>query len=357
MSKKYRILVLTLFSIFIFSQISFGANINQYRRRRGAFAFMNTTKGTIVIRLALKKAPITCYNFIKYAKDRYYNGTIFHRVIPNFMIQGGGFLSSMRKKPGLRKPIFNEWKNGLKNKKFTIAMARLGGRADSATSQFFINVNDNSFLDRPNDGAAYAVFGKVIDGFNVVESIVLVDKIRHPMYPSQSAVTPKTAIVIKNIRIVGRYSFGRLRTQFKNYAKKKKLEERRAKAKLKRLCPDIARKMGKRCMNHTSGLKYIIVKPGQGKTPSSSSAKVTVHYEGRLVSGKIFDSSYRRGKPISFPLNRVIRGWTIGVGQMRVGETRILIIPPNLGYGARGAGRVIPPNAWLIFKVELIATE
>ena len=134
---------------------------------------MQTSAGRMVIELNAEKAPITVENFLKYAKDGYFNGTIFHRVIDGFMIQGGGFTPAMEeKKTG--KPIQNEAKNGLKNQRGTIAMAR---RPDphSATAQFFINQKDNVFLDYPGqDGWGYTVFGKVTQGMDVVDKIAKV---------------------------------------------------------------------------------------------------------------------------------------------------------------------------------------
>lgn len=136
-----------------------------------AYALMKTSLGDIVLELNQEKAPISVENFLRYADGRFYHGTIFHRVISTFMIQGGGFTPDMTKKP-TEDPIKNEWQNGLKNVRGSVAMARLGGRPDSATSQFFVNVVDNSRLDRPQpDGAAYAVFGRVIAGMDVVDAI------------------------------------------------------------------------------------------------------------------------------------------------------------------------------------------
>lgn len=134
------------------------------------YAKMKTSEGDVYLELNNAKAPITVKNFVTYAKDKAYDGTIFHRVIDGFMIQGGGFEDDMTKRRA-RDPIENEWKNGLSNARGTIAMARLGGQADSATNQFFINVNDNNFLDTPRDGAGYAVFGKVVKGMDVVDAI------------------------------------------------------------------------------------------------------------------------------------------------------------------------------------------
>ncbi len=133
------------------------------------FVKLSTNKGDIILKLYKDKAPISVENFLKYADKKFFDGTIFHRVIPNFMIQGGGFTPDMKQKP-TDPPIKNEWKNGLQNKKYTLAMARTQV-PDSGTSQFFINVADNGFLDQARDGAAYAVFGEVAAGNAVVDAI------------------------------------------------------------------------------------------------------------------------------------------------------------------------------------------
>jgi peptidyl-prolyl cis-trans isomerase A (cyclophilin A) len=134
------------------------------------YVLMQTSEGDIALELNREKAPITVDNFMRYVESGHYNGTIFHRVIPHFMIQGGGFTPEMEQKP-TETPVKNEWRNGLKNDRGTIAMARLGGQPDSATAQFFINVENNTFLDEPRDGAGYAVFGKVAKGMDVVDRI------------------------------------------------------------------------------------------------------------------------------------------------------------------------------------------
>jgi len=134
---------------------------------------MTTSMGEIFIELNNELAPISTANFLEYAKEGYYDGTIFHRVIPNFMIQGGGFTADMKKKK-TRDGIENEWTNGLSHVRGTLAMARVGGDINSGTSQFFINVKDNIFLGDPQpDGAAYAVFGRVVQGMDVVDKIRL----------------------------------------------------------------------------------------------------------------------------------------------------------------------------------------
>ena len=131
---------------------------------------LQTTMGDIIIELDSDKAPLTVKNFLDYVNSGFYNGTIFHRVIDGFMIQGGGMDKNMREKP-TNPSIVNEGKNGLKNDTYTIAMARRSA-PDSATAQFFINVNDNDPLNYPSpDGHGYAVFGKVVKGQDVVDKI------------------------------------------------------------------------------------------------------------------------------------------------------------------------------------------
>ena len=133
-----------------------------------------TSLGSILVELDSDKAPESAKNFAGYADDGFYDGTIFHRVIDGFMVQCGGFDAEMNKKK-TGKPIVNEWRNGLSNDRGTLAMARLGNQPDSATSQFFINVADNDFLNEPRDGAGYAVFGTVVEGMDVVDAIKSVD--------------------------------------------------------------------------------------------------------------------------------------------------------------------------------------
>ncbi len=154
---------------------------------------LKTSQGVIVIELNAEKAPKTVENFLQYVKDGFYNGTIFHRVIDNFMIQGGGFEAGMKEK-ATRAPIQNEAKNGLKNVVGSIAMARTSD-PHSASAQFFINTKDNPGLDYPSpDGWGYAVFGKVVQGLDVVQKIGRVTTGRQDV--------PQTPIVIESAKLL-----------------------------------------------------------------------------------------------------------------------------------------------------------
>jgi peptidyl-prolyl cis-trans isomerase A (cyclophilin A) len=154
-----------------------------------------TSKGTFTVQLFEKQAPITCQNFLQYVDDGYFDGTIFHRVIAGFMIQGGGLDANLKTKPGQRAPIKNEANNGLKNKRGTLAMARTSA-VDSATSQFFINVVDNDFLNHSPRDFGYAVFGRVASGMEVVDAIAAVETGSRAGYQD----VPKETVTIESVR-------------------------------------------------------------------------------------------------------------------------------------------------------------
>jgi len=158
---------------------------------------MKTNQGTITIELYADKAPKTVENFLQYVKDGFYNGTVFHRVIDNFMIQGGGFEPGMKEK-STRAPIQNEAKNGLKNQTGTLAMARTSD-PHSASAQFFINLKDNAFLDYPSrDGWGYAVFGKVTQGMETVNKIAKVPTGNAGFHQN----VPTTPVVIESVKLI-----------------------------------------------------------------------------------------------------------------------------------------------------------
>jgi len=158
---------------------------------------IETSKGDITVELNAEKAPLTVVNFLAYVDEKFFDGTIFHRVISNFMIQGGGFTPDMRQKP-TKPPVKNEADNGLKNDRGTLAMARTGV-VDSATAQFFINVENNTFLNfrgKTPDAYGYAVFGSVTAGLEVVDAIRAVKTTSKGMHDD----VPAEPVVIKTIR-------------------------------------------------------------------------------------------------------------------------------------------------------------
>lgn len=158
---------------------------------------LETSQGTITLELDAAKAPKSAANFVQYVKDGHYDGTIFHRVIPGFMAQGGGFDASYKQK-STRSPIANEGSNGLKNKRGTIAMARTSD-PDSATAQFFINLVDNDFLDPRGGNAGYAVFGKVTSGMEVVDKMAAIPTGSGGPFRTD---VPQTAITITKAKVL-----------------------------------------------------------------------------------------------------------------------------------------------------------
>ncbi|WP_414691748.1 peptidylprolyl isomerase [Noviherbaspirillum sp.] len=181
----------------MFAAVSLAGSLHAAHAAENPQVALKTNMGEIVLELYPEKAPKSVANFLQYVKSGHYNGTIFHRVMDNFMIQGGGFDQDMAQKP-TQAPIENEAKNGLKNDALTVAMARTGN-PHSATAQFFINVSNNSFLNYPGqDGWGYAVFGKVIKGADTVEKIKAVktgNKGMHQNVPLQPVVIQSATVV------------------------------------------------------------------------------------------------------------------------------------------------------------------
>ncbi|MBT1073734.1 peptidylprolyl isomerase [Geobacter grbiciae] len=196
---KRIILALTICGLFSVLLIAGNADAAaKAEKAKNPVVLMETTLGPVKIELYPDKAPVSVKNFLDYVNSGFYNGTIFHRVIPGFMAQGGGFTAD-RKQKETKAPIKNEAANGLKNDRGTIAMARTMN-PDSATAQFFINVANNDGLNRPNpDGFGYAVFGKVVEGMDVVDKIVTTPTQRLNMVFANLPVTP---VVITSVKAV-----------------------------------------------------------------------------------------------------------------------------------------------------------
>ena len=309
-------------------------NIN----KEGMYAKIKTNKGDIMLELEFEKTPLTVANFVGLAEGKiknnkkevgepYYNGLKFHRVIADFMIQGGCPDGNGMGGPGYQFP--DEIHPDLKHSgPGILSMANAGPGTNG--SQFFITHKETPWLD-----GKHTVFGKVTEGQDVVDAIAQDDKI----------------IEIDIIRK------GENAKKFDSKAifdkELEKLEKQAAeKAKKAKEAIDALKKGAKVT---SSGLAYKIIKKGTG-AKAEAGKTVSVHYTGKLSNGTKFDSSYDRNQPIEFELGRgrVIKGWDEGISLLNVGSKATFIIPPDLAYGARGAGGVIPPNATLIFDVELV---
>ena len=328
-------------------------------KRPFEFVVFSTNMGDMTLMLDRETAPASVENFMQYVRDGFYSEVIFHRVMSNFMVQGGGFAVDGEKKE-TRAGVKNEWKNGLKNERGTISMARVGNQPDSGTSQFFLNVVDNPFLDEPRDGAAYAVFGVIVEGMDVLEAIRAVPTgdgqiggVTRPNVP-QELVYIKSASVIDDATTLGDAAKAEAEkwkdkwTPQRNY---KTSRDASFKANVAKLAAEGT--------TTESGLKWVDLEVGTGAMPASPSAEITAQYIGWFPDGSIFDASRTFLTPegsFTRPLNRVIAGWTEGLATMKVGGSRFLEIPSDLAYGDSGRGG-IPGGATLLFEVKLLDTK
>jgi FKBP-type peptidyl-prolyl cis-trans isomerase len=310
----------------------------------GIFATITTNKGDIVVQLEYQKTPITVANFISLAEGKntfvsneklkgkpFYDGLKFHRVIADFMIQGGDPEGTGSGGPGY---AFKDEFTDLKHAKGGILSMANSGPATNG-SQFFITHKETPWLD-----GKHTVFGHVTKGMEVVNTIV------------QDDVILKLTIERKGSTAK---AFDALKV-FKDYYNNKAFEEKTKSEKEEKertAANEIALKEFSNGQTTGSGLKYIILKDGNGAFPKATN-NVKVHYTGSLTNGEVFDSSVKRGEPIDFNLNQVIPGWTEGLQLMKEGGKYKFYIPYSLAYGERGYPGAIPPKSDLIFEVELL---
>ena len=307
----------------------------------GLYAKFFTSKGTITVSLEYTKTPGTVGNFVALAQgdlensikkqgDPYYDGLQFHRVIPDFMIQGGCPQGTGTGNPGYQ--FDDEFHPDLKHDAAGIlSMANAGPGTNG--SQFFITHIPTPWLD-----GKHSVFGKTIDGQSVVDSIV------------QGDTLERIEIIAEGDNAMAFNAIEAFRS-FEGARDKRLAEEKAAiEAELESL--------GAGFEKTSSGLRYQILQKGDGEKAQKNKT-VSVHYKGQLSDGTVFDSSYKRNQPIEFSLGmgQVIRGWDEGVALLKVGDKARFVIPSHLAYGSRGAGGVIPPNANLIFDVELMSVK
>jgi peptidylprolyl isomerase len=304
----------------------------------GMYAVINTSKGDIALKLEFEKVPVTVANFVGLAEGTlnndvkglgkpYYDSLTFHRVVPNFMIQGGDPLGNGTGGPGYQ--FDDEFHPDLTHSgPGILSMANAGPGTNG--SQFFITHNKTPHLDN-----RHSVFGNVVIGQNVVDSI------------QQGDVMNKVSIIRKGAAAEG---FDATSTFNNALAEKKRKEEERAAAEAALL-----EEYKAKAQTTASGLMYISDDLGKGTAPAPGDT-VIVHYDGYLLDGSKFDSSRDRGQPLPFVLGvgQVIRGWDEGIGLLKVGGKAKLIIPHALGYGEQGYPPVIPPKSTLIFDVELV---
>jgi len=331
--------------------------------QNGLYTKFETNKGDILVKLNTEKAPLTSANFVALAEGNhpavseqykgkpFYDGLTFHRVIPNFMIQGGDPQGNGMGGPGYK--FDNETSPELSHEKGVISMANSGPNTNG--SQFFITVANTKQLD-----GSYNVFGKVVAGQAVADSISAV--------PRNNRDKPNEPVIMETVKII---RIGKEAKDFDAPAVFNQVQEEKAAAEAEAKAEEQAKieELTANAQKTASGLYYEVLEKGEGPKPEQGQTVLT-NYAGYLVDGTLFDSSIEEvakagGKynpqrtyepfPVQVgPQARVIQGWKEALSMMQVGDKWKLIIPPNLGYGSRGAGGVIPPDAWLVFEVEMV---
>lgn len=307
----------------------------------GLYAVMETNRGTIVLDLEYRRTPLTVINFVGLAEGtiehsrggsaRYYDGLTFHRVIEDFMIQGGDPTGTGSGGPGYRFP--DEFDPALRHDRAGIlSMANAGPGTNG--SQFFITHGPTPWLD-----GRHSVFGSVVSGQDVVDRIEQGDRIIRVEIQRVGAEAERFA--------TDQAAFNRALAEA---TVRRDESARRARADTERRIEELFPSMRR----DSHGIWVQIDREGRGALPRQGS-QVRVHYTGRFLDGRVFDSSRGR-EPFRFPLGagQVIRGWDLTVAEMRPGEHRTVVLPPELAYGERGAGGIIPPGAFLLFEIEML---
>lgn len=299
----------------------------------GLYAEIATARGTIVCSLEYQKAPMTVSSFMGLAEGtlaangvlgkKFFDGLTFHRVEPGFVIQGGDPNGNGTGGPGYEFP--NETRPDLKHDRAgTLSMANAG--PDTNGSQFFVTLRPT-----PNLDGGYNVFGYVVKGMDVANAIQKGDAI--------------TSVKILRVGPAAK-AFTVTQDSFNALVAKAKASKRSA-------AIAFITKKWPRLTTTKSGLMYKVLEKGSGGSPTPG-ATVSVNYTGMLLDGRVFDSTQARGSPAVLRSDRVIKGWTEALLAMKRGERRTLVIPPELAYGEAGYPGVIPPNAFLVFDVQLI---
>lgn len=322
-----------------FSSIKSIFKINKKNMNNGLYAKFNTSKGEILVNLEFEKTPGTVGNFVALAEGNmensakpqgtpYYDGLKFHRVITDFMIQGGCPQGTGTGNPGYSfdDEIVAELKHDTPG---VLSMANSGPSSNG--SQFFITHTATPWLD-----GKHTVFGKVVTGQDIVDAIAQGDELE-----SLEIVRVGEAAEKFNAIEAFRTFEGAREAKIKAEAESRELELEKLAAGYEKTA---------------SGLRYKIIQAGNSGKKATKGQQVSVHYKGQLADGTVFDSSYKRNEPIEFAIGvgQVISGWDEGIQLLEVGDKARLVIPSNLGYGASGAGGVIPPHATLVFDVELV---
>ncbi len=333
--KTFICTALMLASVYGFAQSAATSGLKD-----GLYAVIDMGLGPITLELYPESAPLTVASFVGLAEGKfmgtgkpYFDGLLFHRVEPGFVVQGGDPTGTGTGGPGYKfpneiDPKLNYAEEGM------LAMANSG--PDTNGSQFFITLAPTQALT-----GSYTIFGRVIKGMEVVKAIRKGERMR----------------TVKIVRIGQKaQGFGMTRTEFDAAVQDKFLGGQSAKKGALKAQVDAAKKRFPGLMDGKSGILYQILQAGNGTKPAART-RVSVHYTLTNLDGKVLDTSKTTGKPLQFSIGagEMISGFDMSVADMSYGEKRLLVLPPELAYGERGAGGLIPPNSYIVFEVELLA--
>ncbi len=341
--KSKNITIYFLTSAVLCMSLMFSCSGSRSDLEDGLYAEMKTDRGDILLELEYEKTPLTVASFVGLAEgtihfenseaERFFDGLSFYRVVEDFVIQSGDPTGEGAGGPGYQFP--DEFYPTLKHDRAGIlSMANSGPNTNG--SQFFITITDRdlSYLD-----GMHTVFGRVVDGLDVARSIRQGDGLKKVriLRIGPAAEAFKVDQVVFDQLLAKNEQDINLKASFK------RREDMEA---INKEWPD--------AIKTETGLQYVILKQGTGKETPRTGDMVTVHYTGKLLDGTVFDSSVERNEPAQFKIGEVIPGWNEALVEMKKGEKRTLIIPPELGYGERGYPGVIPPNSYLVFDVDLL---
>ena len=371
---KFLKIIFSLTTLFVLVSCQ---NLNSQKLEDGLYANIKTDKGDILVKLEYEKAPVTVANFVSLAEGtnknvdeqfsgkKYYDGIKFHRVVPNFVIQAGDPTGNGSGGPGYKfedeiakddegKPLLTHFKKG------TLSMANAG--PDTNGSQFFITHKETPHLD-----GRHAVFGYVVKGEEVIDSIAQGDVIN-------------TIDIMRKGRAAKKFDAPKIIDDALKSFEEKLAKEAEEREKVLEKLPAIVAEKAQffndkkaTAKSYPSGLKMFVLEKGSGVQPESTD-KIKVNYAGYFTDGKMFDTSWKDQaktfaiyntqkdsqngyQPFEAPYNneaRLISGFREGLLKMNYGERALLFIPSHLGYGEMGAGNIIPPNADLVFEVEIV---
>lgn len=307
---------------------------------------METTLGDIIFELDAREAPTIVINFVEYAEGGEYDGTIFHRVVPNRILQAGGYTPDLKFKPrSVPQVVPDSWHIELQSTEGTLALVRPSDQLGKSTAEFFINLTDNVHHDMGRNHGRYGVFGRVVGGHDTINRIRSTPIGPDPRYGKGfSPVVPTTPVVINSARLI---------TPFDADAAREVMAIRYPTPAIavKKL---FGQKVADALTETGTGMQFADIKPGRGPRSPEPTDDLEFQYRGTFLNGAEFESSYDRQKPLVRKLNSMIPGLQEAFATMTEGGHRVVVLPPELAYGEGGIPGIIPAGSVLIYELELL---